>query len=95
MLEATWSLNLPGAGYLQIAGTEAGAKLDPLTIYKDDQDVTPEVPSINGFREEVKHFVDCILDNQIPIASADQGVTLMKMLDAIYESSDKMGEVRL
>ena len=95
MLEATWSLNLPGAGYLQIAGTEAGAKLDPLTIYKDDQDVTPEVPSINGFREEVKHFVDCILDNQIPIASAEQGVTLMKMLDAIYESSDKMGEVRL
>ena len=95
MLEATWSLNLPGTGYLQIAGTEAGAKLDPLTIYRDDQDETPEVPSINGFREEVKHFVDCVLDNQIPIASAEQGVTLMKMLDAIYESSDKMGEVRL
>ncbi len=95
MLEATWSLNLPGTGYLQIAGTEAGAKLDPLTIYRDDQDETPEVPSINGFREEVKHFVDCVLDKQIPIASAEQGVTLMKMLDAIYESSDKMGEVRL
>ena len=95
MLEATWSLNLPGAGYLQIAGTEAGAKLDPLTIYRDDQDETPEVPAINGFREEVKHFVDCVLNNQTPIASAEQGATLMKMLDAIYESSDKMGEVRL
>ncbi|MAT75464.1 hypothetical protein CMK14_10030 [Candidatus Poribacteria bacterium] len=95
MLEATWALNLPGGGYIQIAGTKAGGKIDPLTIYKDDQDLTPEVTRDNPYRAEVNHFIDCVLNGKTPISSAEQGVTLMKMLDAIYTSSDKMGEVRI
>ena len=95
MLEATWALNLPGGGYTQIAGTLAGGKIDPLTIYKDDQDITPEVVGVNGYRAEVDHFIDCVISGKTPIASAEQGVTLMKMLDAIYASSDKMGEIRI
>ena len=95
MLEATWALNLPGGRYIQIAGTKAGGKIDPLTIYKDDQDLTPEVTGDNPYRAEVNHFIDCVLNGNTPISSAKQGVTLMKMLDAIYASSDKMGEVRI
>jgi predicted dehydrogenase len=98
-LEATWALNLPGSGYVYVAGTKAGAQLHPLTIYTEEDgkevDKKPEVPSINGFDEEVKHFVDCILDGREPISSARQGVILMQMLDAIYASSEKKGEVRL
>jgi predicted dehydrogenase len=99
MLEATWVLNLPGGGYVQIAGTKAGAKLNPLTIYTEEDgkevDKTPEVATVNSFDEETKHFVDCIRDGREPIASARQGVTLMRMLDAIYQSSEKKREVLL
>lgn len=99
VLEATWALNLPGSGYVQIAGTKAGAQLNPLTIYTEENgkeiNKTPKCPSVNSFNEETAHFVSCILDGSEPISSARQGVTLMQMLDGIYESSEKKGEVHL
>ena len=99
VLEATWSINLPGGGYVQVAGTKGGAQLNPLTIYTEENgeeiNKTPDVPSVNSFDEETKHFVDCILDGSEPISSARQGVTLMQMLDGIYESSEKKREVQL
>ena len=66
-----------------------------MTIYKDEQDIVPEVENVNGYRAEVNHFIDCVISGETPIASAEQGITLMKMLDAIYKSSDKMGEIRI
>ena len=99
VLEATWSINLPGGGYVQLAGTKGGAQLNPLTIYTEENgeeiNKTPDAPSVNSFDEETKHFVDCILDGSEPISSASQGVTLMQMLDGIYESSEKKREVQL
>ena len=51
VLEATWALNLPGGGYVKVAGTKAGAQLNPLTIYTEENgeevDKTPDVPSIS------------------------------------------------
>jgi predicted dehydrogenase len=99
MLESTWALNLPGDGYVKIAGTKAGARLNPLTIYTEEDgteiEKTPEIPSINSFDEEAKHFVDSILDGSTPISSARQGVTLMQMLDGIYQSSETGGAIDL
>ena len=93
ILETTWALNLPGDNYIKIAGTKAGATLNPFTLYteKDGKEVdTPlDAPSINGFDEEVKHFVGCIVDGKTPISSAEQGIMLMQMLDGIYESAEK------
>ena len=93
ILETTWALNLPGDNYIKIAGTKAGASLSPFTLYteKDGQelDKSLDAPSINGFDEEVKHFVGCIVDEKVPISSAEQGIMLMQMLDGIYESAQK------
>ncbi len=50
---------------------------------------------MNSFDEETRHFVDCILDGSEPISSARQGVMLMQMLDGIYASSEKKGEILL
>ena len=93
ILETTWALNLPGDNYIKIAGTKAGATLNPFTLYTEENgkevDKPLDAPSINGFDEEVKHFVGCIVDGKVPISSAEQGIMLMQMLDGIYESSEK------
>ena len=92
-LETTWALNLPGDNYIKVAGTKAGATLNPFMLYTEEAgevaDRPLEAPPINGFDEEVKHFVGCIIDGTVPISSAEQGIMLMQMLDGIYESSEK------
>ena len=99
ILETTWSLNLPGDNYIKIAGTKAGATLNPFMLYteEDGKELNKqlEAPSINGFDEEVKHFVGCIVDGTEPIPSAEQGVMLMQMLDGIYESSENGQSVNI
>ena len=99
ILETTWSLNLPGDNYIKIAGTKAGATLNPFMLYTEEDgkklNKQLEAPSINGFDEEVKHFVGCIVDGTEPISSAEQGVMLMQMLDGIYESSENGQSVNI
>ena len=93
ILETTWALNLPGDNYIKVAGTKAGATLSPFTLYTEmdgkELDKPLNASSINSFDEEVKHFVECIVDGKEPISSAEQGIMLMQMLDGIYESSEK------
>ncbi len=99
ILETTWSLNLPGDHYIKIAGTKAGATLNPFTLYTEENgkelDKPLEAPSIDGFNEEVKHFVESIVDGTEPISSAEQGIMLMQMLDGIYESAEKGQSVQI
>ena len=99
MLETTWALNLPGDNYIKVAGTKAGATLNPFMLYteEDGQEVNKPLnaPPINGFDEEVKHFVGCIVEGKEPISSAEQGIMLMQMLDGIYASAEKGQSVRI
>lgn len=93
ILETTWALNLPDDNYIKVAGTKAGATLSPFTLYTEETgkelDKPLSAPAINSFDEEVKHFVECIVDGKEPISSAEQGIMLMQMLDGIYESAEK------
>ena len=99
ILECSWALNMPARNVLQIAGTQGGAELNPLKIYVERDgiqvDMTPEVPGVDLFADQMGHFVDCILENKTPLMSADQGVQLMQMLEAIYKSSASGREVRI
>ena len=45
------------------------------------------------FVQEIDHFVDCILNGTPCIAPAEDGVVVMKILDAIYESAKTGHEV--
>ena len=99
ILETTWALNLPGDNYIKVAGTKAGATLNPFTLYTEEDgkevDKPLNAPRINGFDEEVKHFVGCIVEGEEPISSAEQGIMLMQMLDGIYESAEKGQSVHI
>lgn len=98
-VEATWALNMPEGNVSCIAGTKAGVRLDPLTIYKDINgapvEISPHPRGVDGFTGESRHFIDCITQKKTPISSAEQGVQLMQMLDGIYESARTGREVRI
>lgn len=104
-LEASFSLNLKkDEGKIELFGTKGGAKLDPeLEIYTEINDYLADVQldyptALNFddiFEKEINHYVDCILNGTPCRAPAEDGVTLMAILDAIYESAETGHEVLL
>lgn len=104
-IEAAFSLNLKqDEGKIQLFGTKAGALLDPeLEMYTNLNDymanvqlTTPTALSFDGlFANEINHFVVCVMNGTPCKSPAEDGITLMKILDAIYESAKTGHEVTL
>ena len=104
-VEASFSLNIEkDVGNIELFGTKAGCKLDPeLTIFTDMNDYLANVKlaqstalSFDGlFDNEINHFVKCIETGKPCRNPAQDGVTLMKILDGIYESARTGHEVLL
>lgn len=92
VLEASWAQYCERERlYNELSGTQGGATLEPFRIFTDryDQpiDITPQYRNISGHEAEIAHFVDCILHDRKPIATVEQALGVMKILDAIYESA--------
>jgi predicted dehydrogenase len=104
-VEASFSLNIEKpVGRIELFGTKAGAKLEPdLKIYTEMNGYLADVAlpmntslSFDGlFQNEINHFVDCVKNGTACVSPAEDGVTLMKILDAIYESASTGHEVQL
>ncbi len=102
-VEASFSLNIKnGEGNIQFFGTKAGAKLDPqVEIFSEENGYLVDISfnrdtglSFDGlFCREIDHFVDCSLNGTECISPAEDGVEIMKILDAIYESARTGHEV--
>lgn len=97
-LEASWASYIPDDKfYSTLHGTEGGADLEPLRIYTDmagsPVDIVPHAPKIGGHEAEVKHFIECIQQGKPPIATAEQGLHILQILDAIYRSADTGHEI--
>ena len=61
-------------------------------------DITPistGLPADSHFDREMAHFVDCCLNGTECIATAEDGIWVMKILDAIYESARTGHEVEI
>lgn len=96
-VEASFNLNIKNdTGNIELFGTKAGARIDPQIEFFSDMnqmfvDIKPSgntALEFNGlFAREIKHFVDCVSDGIPCISPAEDGVTLMQILDAIYESA--------
>ncbi len=106
-LECSYTLQGPSRTVREIYGTKGGMDLtkdDALKIwgeyngYLTDFDVN--VKNLKGgidniFDAEMKHFIDCINGDDELIAKAEDGLEVMKILDAIYESARTGHEVLL
>lgn len=105
LLETSYSLNGEEKTEKQLFGDKGGIKIDAngMKIYTEMNgfmaDVTPDVRNYkygkDMFEAEMAHFADCILNNTPCIAPAEDGVEIMKILDAIYESARTGHEIVL
>ena len=104
-MEASFSLNIAhDTGTIEMFGTHGGIKLDPELTYYGEMDgymtdvklAIPTALSFSGlFANEVNHFVHCVQTGEPCRNPAEDGVALMKILDAIYESARTGHEVVL
>lgn len=101
-LEVSWALNFEDREkiFLELSGTEGGLsslnydyKDKHLYVFRDHGGVVTRTEPLlfpTSFENGQQHFVNCILHDREPDASAEDGVEIMRILDAIYESA-KLG----
>lgn len=104
-IEAAFSLNIKeDEGTIQLFGTKGGVKLDPdVEIFSDWNKHLVNTTFAGGtsidfeniFQREIAHFVDCVKTGKKTIAPAEDGVKLMKILNAAYKSAETGHEVIL
>lgn len=99
--DIAWMLNIKGESIVSVDvfGTKGGLHIPPLEFYCDIGGHSAieaiHVEPGNPYKAEVEHFVECILEGKEPLTNARQGVIIMKMIEAIYCSSTKGGEVKI
>lgn len=52
---------------------------------------SPKVPSLEALQLEVDHFIDCIEQNRKPITSGEEGLTIVRILEAADQSMASQG----
>ncbi|MEG1742590.1 MAG: Gfo/Idh/MocA family oxidoreductase [Clostridia bacterium] len=97
VLESSFNMNIKNdVGNIELFGTKSGAKIDPQVEFFTDMngvfvDVKPTGNtglSFDGlFESEIRHFIDCVANGTKCISPAEDGVVLMQIIDAIYESA--------
>ena len=81
-------------------GTEAGANYPELEVHGEtnrvlyDQKVS-YVPQMSGHVEEIKSFVDSVINNKPVAVPPEQTLQVIRMLEAMYTSAEKKAEVKL
>ena len=104
-VEASFSLNIKkDEGKVELFGTKGGVSLNPeFELYTEMNNylanVSLNIPtalSFDGlFENEINYFVDSLICDRDLSSIAEDGKTLMKMIDAIYLSAETGKEVVL
>jgi len=86
------------ANFIGMEGS--GNNSEPLQVYTDHMDsmftMTPNyIGNEDFFEYKMSHFVECVRDNKNSDAPGEDGLTIQKMIDAIYRSADIGKEVRI
>ena len=104
-VEASFSLNMEkDTGTIELFGDKGGLRLDPELTYFGEMDgymtnvtlAAKTALSFDGlFANEINHFVHCVQTGELCRNPAEDGVEMMKILDAVYESAATGHEVIL
>lgn len=104
-LEVSWGLLMEkDFAYCNVFGENGAALWNPLRIHKAMHgslvNVTPEVDSPRNvykqsIENEIGHFLECVRTGKPPMASGEEMVSLMQLVDAIYRSAEDGREVKL
>ena len=102
-IEFSWASNIKQENrFVELRGTKAGAKWEDkgAEIYTEENgqllDISPlPARDENGHRENLRHFVDVLTRGDEPCYQPGQGVDMIKILCAVYESAETGREVLL
>jgi predicted dehydrogenase len=99
LVEVSWQLNDRERWGTTVCGTKAGASLPPLEVYTEvlgeGVTVNLRVDEGNAYQEEMREFLTCIREKRQPLTNARDGVTVMKMLTALYRSAEQGKEIAI
>lgn len=103
-IEFSWASNVETeTQFLELRGTKAGIKMvnKEVKVFTEIAgtlcDVIPNLPTekTGGHGENINHFIDVVQQRAEPVFVPKQGVDMIKILSAIYESAESGKEVRL
>ena len=103
-IEFSWASNVEKEDkFFELRGTKAGASYhssdDKLKIFTEEYgstvDLTPNCAEISGHYGNIKNFADALRGDAAPVFEPIQGLNMIKILEAIYESAKTGREVIL
>ena len=101
-IEFSWASNIKQENrFVELRGSKAGLtwKDEELELYTEDLgklvDIAPRFKSVSGHGMNLKHFIDVLEKGVEPCFKPQQGVDMVKILSAIYESAETGREVIL
>ncbi|AEH38655.1 oxidoreductase domain protein [Halopiger xanaduensis SH-6] len=105
-LEVAWATNRPPTHEFVVRGTEAAARFDlltnELTIYSASADgpdhmldTSIETEENDTHADEQAAFFEAIADGRRVGSTVEEGLTVQRIVDAIYRSSERGGAVSL
>jgi len=101
--EIAWAANAESESFVEIMGDKAGARIGgagPLKILTEHHDrladIAPQFDEkVNRFETQARSFLAACRGEAPPAATIQQGHTVMKLIDAIYASSEAGREVQV
>ena len=96
--EASWAIRAQNDERFCHLHGENGALLwddAPKFVNEKGQAESLSVGAGTPWKNEMAHFLDCILEEKTPDPDAEQGVIMMKILDALYQSARENREIAL
>ena len=100
--EIAWAANSESESFVEILGDAGGVRVDDSgkVCFRTEHegrvaDIEPKYAEHNAFEAQARSFVEACRGEHPPLANAAQGVTVMKLIDAIYASSEADKEVSI
>ena len=102
-IEFSWASNIKVENrFVELRGTKAGLKWEGNDVEfftEDDGQLLDIIPKgnmdSNGHKKNIQNFIDVITEGAEPVFKPSQGVDMIKILCAIYESAEKGREIQL
>ena len=100
-IESFWASHQAGEFQIELFGTNAGATLSPLTLYRNDgsapQDVKVDLPRGGeaSWNAIAAHFIDCVLKGKSADAPLRHGLIVQQMMEGLLKSASTGKEVKL
>lgn len=99
-VESFWASHQPGEFQIELFGTDAGAQMSPLKLYRTENgaphDITVNLPrGPEAWDNIANHFIECILDGKECTAPLRHGLIVQQMMEAVLKSAETGKEVRL